>query len=949
MGAARVWPMSQSLQPISRHRAATAAGLRIERVHERCPETQAAEKYDSRSMHGSLLVLGFARKGSKADARRFAAGESVHPEPEGSSSDRDFGCLTRRGVRPPADRARAAYRCRVDVIGPDTLIAHAAWMRRLALALTGGEAEADDLVQEAYLAALRRPPDPARAARPWLAEVVRNAWRMRLRGERRRRTREEAAPAGDAPPAPDALLDRAMAQRLLADCVVSLDEPFRRTLLLRYFEGLSLQRIAEAEGVAHATIRWRLAEALARLRATMDERAGERKRWTVALAFAAPIPSLTGALIMKTKTKLVIAAVALLAAGGGTALVVHHMRGGDGDGERRPASAAAHPGAPAAERMSAAATPPAGPAPARDTRPIALISARAELDPSARQGSVEGRVVDWATSQAVAGAEVALALEDGATTAITSDGEGRFRYLPDRAGRVVIASITRAGYLPFAPEWGHSPIELMARPGVRVVDVVIYLIPAVDYTGLVVDAAGAPVAGARVRIIDLPAGEQELVSIPDRFTSNRKGEFVFHAPDFALLEARADGHGPGRARLDGKAILSHKLVIRLPPAGGAADQLGSAGITGQVVGGDGQPLPGALVRAEVTGRKGDDAELVAAARAVTGDDGRFALPGLDAGLYAVTATDGVRAPAHAEVALAAGQTGSARLVMAAGAVLRGVVVDTRGEPVPAFTVVVFRNEGLAVVPAAVRTVIDRDGLFAVEGLAAGGYRVQATAHGHAPSRTVDGRAEVPPEKAPAVVVALPDGGTLTGLVRSEGGGPLDGARVSVEGGVGEGTSPVPFAASAVTDASGQFTLRGLAPGRRSVVVAAYNHHETIMSGLDIADGAVIGPIEVVLTPVKEGEEPTTELVGIGAVLAAQGEALLVQRTLPGSGAEKAGLVAGDLIVSVDGTPVNQLGMDGAIQAIRGPIGTSVMLGVKRASSSAREPVMVVVERMKIKV
>ena len=827
-------------------------------------------------------------------------------------------------------------------VGPDALLANAAWMRRLALALSGGEAEADDLVQEAYLAALRSPPDPARAARPWLAEVVRNAWRMRLRGERRRRTREAESPAGDGPASPDALLDRAMAQRLLADCVVSLDEPFRRTLLLRYFEGLSLARIAEVEGVAHATVRWRLSQALARLRAAMDERAG-RKTWTRALVFA-PLPSFTGALVMKTKTKVAIAAALLLAAGGGAALVVHQRGGGESDGGPR---AAAPAKGPAAERMGAASEAPAASAPGPDNRPLALISARAELDPAARQGSVEGRVVNWSSGAAVPGAEVALALDDGSTTSISTDREGRFRYEPDRAGRVVIASITAAGYLPFAPEWGHSPIELVARPGVRVKDVVVYLSPAIDYTGVVVDAAGKPVAGAKVRIIDLPAGEQELIAIPDRFTSDRKGEFVFHAPDFALLEARAAGHGPGRARLDGAAQGSHRLIIKLAPAGGPADALGTARISGIVLDAAGDPLPGVVVRAEASGRKGEEQDLVAAARAMTGDDGRFALAGLDAGLYALEARDGVRAPAHADVEVSAGQTANARLQMAAGAVLRGTVKDARGEPVPAFTVVVFRNQGLASLPEAIRTVVDREGSFAVEGLTPRAYRVQATAHGHAPSKPVDGRAEVPPDKAPAVAIALPDGGTLTGVVKSQAGGPLENARVSVEGGVGEGPSPVPFAASALTDASGSFTLRGLSPGRRSVVVGAYEHHGTILGGLDVVEGGALGPIEVVLTPVAEGEQPTIELAGIGAVLAAQDDALVVQRALPGGGAEKAGLAAGDAILSIDGAPVGQLGMEGAIQAIRGPVGTSVRLDVRKAGTT--DPVMMVVERTKIRV
>ncbi|HEU5056328.1 MAG TPA: carboxypeptidase regulatory-like domain-containing protein, partial [Kofleriaceae bacterium] len=459
--------------------------------------------------------------------------------------------------------------------------------------------------------------------------------------------------------------------------------------------------------------------------------------------------------------------------------------------------------------------------------------------------------------------------------------------------------------------------------------------------------AGKPVSGAKVRIIDLPAGEQVIVAIPDRFTSDRKGEFVFHAPDDALLEARAAGHGPGRARLDGKAQTSHRLVIRLPPAGGPADQLGAARISGSVVDAGGDPLPGVVVRAEPAGRKGEESLLVAAARAITGDDGRFTLSGLDAGLYALEAVDGVRAPAHADVDAVAGQTATVRLEMAAGAVLRGAVEDARGEPVPAFTVVVFRSDGLARVPVAVRTVVDREGSFALEGLGPGGYRVQATAHGHAPSRPADGRAEVPPDRAPPVTISLPDGGTLTGVVKSaQDGRPLENARVSVEGGVGEGPTPVPFAASAITDARGEFALRGLSPGRRSVFVGAYNHHATILGGLEIAEGAVLGPVEVVLTPVAEGEEPTVELAGIGAVLAAEGDALVVQKILPGGGAEKAGLTAGDAIVSVDGAPVIKLGMEGAIQAIRGPVGSTVALAVRKAGQG--DPVTMVVERMKIR-
>lgn len=56
---------------------------------------------------------------------------------------------------------------------PEELLEHAAWIRRLARRLVQGEARADDLVQETWLAALRAAPRGG-PLRPWLARVARN-------------------------------------------------------------------------------------------------------------------------------------------------------------------------------------------------------------------------------------------------------------------------------------------------------------------------------------------------------------------------------------------------------------------------------------------------------------------------------------------------------------------------------------------------------------------------------------------------------------------------------------------------------------------------------------------------------------------------------------------------------------------------------------------------------
>ena len=57
----------------------------------------------------------------------------------------------------------------------EQLLSDATWLRRLAQSLAG-EADADDLVQETWIAALRRRPDASRSLRPWLFKVMRDGF-----------------------------------------------------------------------------------------------------------------------------------------------------------------------------------------------------------------------------------------------------------------------------------------------------------------------------------------------------------------------------------------------------------------------------------------------------------------------------------------------------------------------------------------------------------------------------------------------------------------------------------------------------------------------------------------------------------------------------------------------------------------------------------------------------
>lgn len=88
-----------------------------------------------------------------------------------------------------------------------------------------------------------------------------------------------------------------------------------------------------------------------------------------------------------------------------------------------------------------------------------------------------------------------------------------------------------------------------------------------------------------------------------------------------------------------------------------------------------------------------------------------------------------------------------------------------------------------------------------------------------------------------------------------------------------------------------------------------------------------------------------ELEGIGAEVAARGEAVEIVSPLPGSPAEAAGILPGDLIVGVDGVDTTGQDLFTVISKVRGPAGTRVVLTILREGES--EPLDFTITRAKI--
>src|SRR5262249_29499559 len=276
--------------------------------------------------------------------------------------------------------------------------------------------------------------------------------------------RGAAAVGGGGDPWSEQLLERQELQQLLGRLVGELDEPFRSTILLRFAEDLTPTQIARRLAIPASTVRWRLKEALARLRAQLDAlHRGDRRAWLAALAPLA-MPRAASKPVVPLAIPAVGAAVA-----GALACVVWTV-----GGSSPPSSVPSARRATAVASVSPLASSPAMRWLAQDGAPSRALTGRVVMD-----------------GAPAAGALVRLIADPLPVRELTVDAAGRFDF-----GEQLPREYTLGAWLPGRLA-AIRHVDLRDPNGPREIELVLGDCVASLY-GKVLDAAGTPIARAEL-------------------------------------------------------------------------------------------------------------------------------------------------------------------------------------------------------------------------------------------------------------------------------------------------------------------------------------------------------------------------------------------------------------------------------------------------------------------
>ena len=479
-----------------------------------------------------------------------------------------------------------------DPHDPEAIARKHAALRRLAASLVSVPDDADDVVQDTWLAALSQRGDRIRNPDGWLQRVARYQAARRRRVDAQRRERELRVARSVLLPEPEC---QPASERLL-QAIEGLRDPYRTVVRLRFEEQLSPEAIAARLDRPLTTVKSQLRRALEQIRGRLPgpERVGDRRflSWLWPSFWSRGLGRERSALVLAG----LVAAVCVLV------LVPARRRVPDSV----PQSTAIARLAPEIEEELA--MPDA--APGTDASGVAQRSALDALPP-VRAGALEvaGRVVDGKGAP-VAGTPIFVGTRGhtaDATIAATSDADGCF-LLSDVDPEAWI-SADGDGWIPS----GWASVRASASPSDARVELSLRVAKATTrFVGFVHDPNGRPIHGARFFHLEealaawFHQGGPRMAGIHPGPTSAIDGTFELDANTLTLqLLVIAPGFAPA---LVGVVVPKHgdlPLSVELEPGavlrGRVSRPNGAAAANAEVQFRPDAPLPPSTVRADAEG------------------------------------------------------------------------------------------------------------------------------------------------------------------------------------------------------------------------------------------------------------------------------------------------------------------------------------------------------------
>lgn len=487
-------------------------------------------------------------------------------------------------------------------------------------------------------------------------------------------------------------------------------------------------------------------------------------------------------------------------------------------------------------------------------------------------------------------------------TAWVSNANGEFSAWPVSPGRVR-AFVRHPAYVEGLSDevvlhaGGEARVKVVLRGGGLI-------------EGRVLDHREFPLPGGRVALYGVSAALERVT------LTSEDGSFTFASvPEVVLLEV----HDPDdfgrvlvRKRVEVPEDKTVRLELILPEPRDPVEI--------RVTDTRGDPVTGVEVRVASL-----DAELPLRRTLFSDASGAVTIPGLRGVRLVVEAARDGHLTASQTFDQAPAEIG---LKLVPGILVRGRITAVRGRaPVSGARV--------TLVGAGYRRAATTDayGEFELAGIPPGAVMIEARHPDYAfrVTRASVARTERDDRSFELPPIDLETGSRASGRVVDAEGRPVPGARV----GVGSVPDYLPAGALpagiALSDALGRFELAGLAEGKQTLEAysAALGRGRAEIS---ILGGLPMDGVEIRLSGLKEPHGFASS-VSVAVTLGTREAGpdlveLVIEQVGPNSEAERAGVLAGDVLVAVGGTPVPS--QDGARRLLDGPLGSDVVLELRRA-------------------